>query len=73
VLFESDLGGRFLKLATMAGALQQKMKRVMGDTAWSVVGDFIQSTRDKALDLLAPAGQVDEKPAEVIVQSTPNM
>jgi anaerobic magnesium-protoporphyrin IX monomethyl ester cyclase len=72
VLFESDLGGRFLKLATMAGALQQKMKRFMGDTAWGVVGDYVQDVRDKALDLLAPPGDT-KKTAEVIVQATPNM
>lgn len=72
VLFESDLGGRFLKLATMAGALQHKMKRAMGDTAWGLVGDYVQKTRDKALDLLAPPGK-GGKSTEVIVQETPAM
>lgn len=72
VLFESDLGGRFLKLATMAGALQHKMKRAMGDAAWEVVGPFVRKTRDTMLDLLAPPGGPAQA-AEVVVQSTPNM
>lgn len=70
VLFESDLGGRFLKLATMAGAFQQKLKRFMGDTAWSYVGDFVQKTRDVALDVLAPPGK-GGRSTEVILQESP--